>query len=212
MGYDMEEGTVVRWLVSENSEVKTGDAVAEIETDKAVVELESTGDGLLRKILVQEGATVPVGQTIAVIAEMDEEIPEVYASDLITPEAPPIDSVDTNFLEIEQGDTNSSVISTSSAEAILSEEIRASPVAKKLALERGVDLTKIIGTGPGGRITKDDVLSFEATESVSETLEMDITPDSELGDIPGNRVDIDDVEMESSVILNLDDRDDRVTP
>ena len=212
MGYDMEEGTVVRWLVSENSEVKTGDAVAEIETDKAVVELESTGDGLLRKILVQEGSTVPVGQTIAVIAEMDEEIPEVYASDLITPEAPPIDSVDTNFLEIEQGDTNSSVISTSSAEAILSEEIRASPVAKKLALERGVDLTKIIGTGPGGRITKDDVLSFEATEGVSETLEMDITPDSELGEIPVNRVDIDDVEMENSVSLNLDGADDPVTP
>ena len=143
MGYDMEEGTVVRWLVSENSEVKTGDAVAEIETDKAVVELESTGDGLLRKILVQEGSTVPVGQTIAVIAEMDEEIPEVYASDLITPEASPIDSVDANFLEIEQGDTNSSVIPTSSAEAILSAEVRASPVAKKLALERGVEVIHI---------------------------------------------------------------------
>lgn len=212
MGYDMEEGTVVRWLVPEDSEVKTGDAVAEIETDKAVVELESTGDGLLRKILVQEGTTVPVGQTIAVIAERDDEIPEVYTSDPITPDVPPIDSIDENFLEIEQEDTTSLGISTSSEETHRSSEVRASPVAKRLALERAIDLTNIKGTGPGGRITKDDVLSFEPSEGISETLEIDMTPYSKSEEVPDNSVDIDDVEMESPVSLDLDSLEDGVTP
>ena len=77
MGYDMQEGTVVRWLMAEGAEVKEGDPVAEIETDKAVVEFESYATGLLRRILVPEGTTVPVGQAIAVVAAADEELPEL---------------------------------------------------------------------------------------------------------------------------------------
>ena len=66
MGYDMETGTVVRWLAEEGSEVGLGEAIAEIETDKAVVEFESTTAGILHKILVPEGSTVPVGEAIAI--------------------------------------------------------------------------------------------------------------------------------------------------
>ena len=79
MGYDMQEGTVVRWLKAEGSNVELGEPVAEIETDKAVVEFESYASGVLQKILVSEGSTVPVGEAIAVVGEMDavlEEEPE----------------------------------------------------------------------------------------------------------------------------------------
>ena len=74
MGYDMVEGTLVRWIKSEGDEVKRGEPVAEIETDKAVVEMESTANGLLRKILATEGATVPVGHPIGIIGSADEDI------------------------------------------------------------------------------------------------------------------------------------------
>ncbi|MCI0771137.1 MAG: biotin/lipoyl-binding protein, partial [Chloroflexi bacterium] len=74
MGYDMQEGTVVRWLVEEGAEVKTGDPVAEIETDKAVVEFESYATGILHRILVPEGSTVPVGQAIAIVGAPDEVV------------------------------------------------------------------------------------------------------------------------------------------
>ena len=78
MGYDMSEGTVVRWLKSEGTQVAMGEAIAEIETDKAVVEFESYAEGILHHILVTEGTTVPVGHVIAVVGAEDE-----------TPERPP---------------------------------------------------------------------------------------------------------------------------
>ena len=73
MGYDMEEGTVIRWLVEEGAEVALGDAVAEIETDKAAVDFESPVAGVLLKVLVAEGTTVPVGETIAVVGDAGED-------------------------------------------------------------------------------------------------------------------------------------------
>ena len=83
MGYDMQEGTVVRWLKQEGEPVSEGEAIAEIETDKAVVEFESYASGVLRKVLVLEGATVPVGEPIAVVNGVDEddgeEIPSASA-------------------------------------------------------------------------------------------------------------------------------------
>ena len=74
MGYDMQEGTVVRWLKSEGAQVEKGEVIAEIETDKAVVEFQSYAAGLLRRILVAEGGTVPVGQAIAVVGEMKDAV------------------------------------------------------------------------------------------------------------------------------------------
>ena len=152
MGYDMQEGTVVRWLISEGDEVKKGDAIAEIETDKAVVEFESTSDGVLRRIVVPEGTTLPVGQTIAIVGTPDEELPVAVTE---APTAPPPETPD---------------ISVAAAPAeqegapVPVGEVRASPVARRLAQERGIDLTQVKGTGPGGRITKSDVLSVEPSE------------------------------------------------
>ena len=158
MGYDMQEGTVVRWLKSEGAEVKLGEAIAEIETDKAVVELESTADGLLRKILVSEGSTVPVGMTIGIIAAEGEEVPDlpaetVVATEALPPAALPMPAAPP-FEETEQ--------------PAAAPGVRASPVARRLAQERSIDLNQVHGTGPGGRITRDDVLDFDASRPAAE--------------------------------------------
>ena len=76
MGADMTEGTVVKWLKSEGDEVSRGDILAEIETDKTVVEMEAYGSGLLRKIVIGEGTKVPVGDLIAYIGDADDDVPE----------------------------------------------------------------------------------------------------------------------------------------
>ena len=77
MGFDMEEGTVVRWLKAEGDNVDRGEPIVEVETDKATVEVESFASGLLRRIVVTEGITVPVGQVIGIIASADEDLPTV---------------------------------------------------------------------------------------------------------------------------------------
>ena len=154
MGYDMQEGTVVRWLASEGDEVKAGEAVAEIETDKAVVEFESTESGVLRRILAPEGAVVPVGKAIAIIGTADEELPE------------PAESAPESEAEAEPAQSASIPLPPPPAQAdeapAPAQEVRASPVARRLAEEKGIDLSQITGTGPGDRITRDDVLAFEA--------------------------------------------------
>ena len=166
MGYDMHEGTLVRWLKSEDDEVSLGEPIAEIETDKAVVEVEATAAGLLRKILAAEGTTVPVGQPIAIIGEAGEDIEGLVADDSSSddseataeeptgiPLPPPI--VEPELLAAE-------------APAESEHEMRASPVARRLAAERGIDLSLITGTGPGNRITRDDVLWYKPPEPDDE--------------------------------------------
>ena len=147
MGFDMQEGTVVRWLKAEGAPVQNGEAIAEIETDKAVVEFESYAAGVLSKILVAEGTTVPVGQVIAVVGAEGEVDAETSAPVADSP-APVVAEVRARA-PVEADITTARVV-------------RASPVAKKLAEERGIDLAQLAGTGPGGRITKDDVLGANA--------------------------------------------------
>lgn len=157
----MEEGTVIRWLVQEGSDVAIGDAVAEIETDKAAVDFESPVAGVLLKTLVAEGTTVPVGETIAIVGEAGED-PAAAAA---PPEPEEADSTD-EPVEAAPATPAVEAPAPSPAEpqqektAMFEDNLRASPVARKLAEEQGIDLSLIKGTGPGGRITRDDVLSF----------------------------------------------------
>ena len=184
MGYDMQEGTVVRWLKSEGAEVKKGDVIAEIETDKAVVEFQSYADGLLRRILVAEGGTVPVGQAIAVIGEEGEEIAVAAPVGEATvepadaePAGAPADSVESAesvgesaTAPIPLGPSSEDGVAAVAAPAAAAMtttpaadigRVRASPVARKIAEERGIDLSRVTGTGPGGRITREDVEGYE---------------------------------------------------
>jgi pyruvate dehydrogenase E2 component (dihydrolipoyllysine-residue acetyltransferase) len=161
----MEEGQVVRWLKAEGDTVASGDILAEIETDKATMELVARGDGILRKILLGDGGTAPVGDVIGVIAEADEDI-----GDLAGPDGPESESAGAaadhgTAVESAPVATESAVATASAptpepppvATAASGGRIKASPVAKKLAAERGVDLATIAGSGPGGRIVKKDV-------------------------------------------------------
>lgn len=160
MGFDMKEGTVVRWLLTEGSDVKVGDPVAEIETDKAVVEFESTASGVLRKVLVSEGSTVSVGESIAIVGSVDEELPSIETKIVDSSDEVPDSSVD--IIAPQSPDEAGQEIPESNLVEEI-HEVRASPVAKRLADEKGIDLSKVKGTGPGQRITKADLLAYESS-------------------------------------------------
>ncbi len=161
MGADMTEGTIVKWLKSEGDEVKRGDKLAEIETDKTVVEMESYGDGILKKIVVAEGQVVPVGQLIAYVGEDDDEIPVIENG--ATSEEPVAQVPETSEVGL-SSNTTSGIPQDSS-------RVKASPIAKKLAKDLNVDISKVQGTGPGGRITKEDVEAFSDSASSSGSFE-----------------------------------------
>ncbi len=147
MGYDMQEGTVVRWMKKEGEEVARGEVLAEIETDKATVEYEAFVGGVLRKIVAQEGVAIPVGDLIAVITAPDEPLPDDLG---ISPPAatPPA-------AQPAVASPTPQVTSATSA----SGEVRASPIARRIAREQGIDLATLTGSGPGGRIVEADVLA-----------------------------------------------------
>jgi pyruvate dehydrogenase E2 component (dihydrolipoamide acetyltransferase) len=162
----MEEGVVVAWKKQEGETVDSGDVLAEIETDKAVLDLEAFGSGVLRKVLVPEGETVKAGKLIAVIAEQDEDIEATLAE---TPDAPK-DSAATSQKEKapqpspppvpdekEQAGSAKEEPSETKADTSPAPRIKASPRAKMLAKEQGIDLSAIKGSGPEGRIIEADV-------------------------------------------------------
>jgi len=150
MGYDMTEGVVLRWVKREGDAVKRSEVIAEIETDKATIEMEAESSGLLRKIVVREGLKVPVGQVIAYIGTADEPLPETPTAASAppaqdTPATPP--------------PTETPAFDGSPPEPAPGAPLKVSPVARRLADKLGIDVKSIVGTGPDGRITKDDVIA-----------------------------------------------------
>ncbi len=131
----MEEGQVTKWLKGEGDKVASGDTLAEVETDKAVMELVARGNGVLRKIVVPEGKTVDVGSLVAVIGAADEDI-----ASLVAPTTPPPDAAPSN------GDTAADATASSSVAASPpssgdGDHVKASPVAQRIASDRGIDLS-----------------------------------------------------------------------
>ena len=145
-GYDMHEGKVVRWLKKEGEEVIRGEVIAEIETDKATVDYEAYTGGVMAKIVAEVGATIPVGQLIAVITAPGEAIPEDILTDVALAESADSPAAATVDAPAPAADA-----------AADDGEVRASPLARRLANERGIDLSTLNGTGPGGRITEADI-------------------------------------------------------
>ena len=145
----MEEGTIVRWLKRDGDEVARGEELVEIETDKATMAYESDTAGMLR-ITAQEGATLPVGARIAVIGDDDSESSEAAAPaavELPEPAATPA------------GGGETAPAASAPATSSSGERVKASPIARRIAGETGVDLDSLAGSGPGGRIVKADVES-----------------------------------------------------
>lgn len=204
----MEEGQVVRWLKGEGDEVKEGDILAEIETDKATMELVARGSGVLRKQFLKEGATAPVGAVIGVIAAPDEDISALleeapagaaeptHAAPSPAPEAGPpeetraarqvgeaaaglaaadktereqaatgmqaaVESPDRRPTPAPPGTEQARIAGGRVARAAVPPDgrVKASPLARRLAAEAGLELAAVEGTGPGGRITKRDIES-----------------------------------------------------
>lgn len=153
----MEEGVVVAWKKHEGDPVAAGDVLAEIETDKAVMDLEAFASGVVRRVLVNEGETVKAGTLIAVIGEPDEDISAALASPIgVEPAAP-------SPAGAPEAAPSAPIASVQAGKLGKEERIKASPRARALAAERGIDLAMVKGSGPGGRITEQDVL--EATEA-----------------------------------------------
>ena len=157
LGFDMAEGKLARWVIAEKDPVNKGDVLAEIETDKATVEVESSFSGIVYKHIASEGTSLPIGSPIAIIADKDE----VVDIDAVLKEGSPVDK---------GGDQDEPPLvdkpETETApkqEFVASENefIKASPLAKHIAEEKGINLSQIDGTGPGGRIVKQDVLSAQ---------------------------------------------------
>ncbi|MDA7654709.1 pyruvate dehydrogenase complex dihydrolipoamide acetyltransferase [Akkermansiaceae bacterium] len=160
----MTEGTVVRWLKKEGEEVEIGDIIAEIETDKATMEMEAFDEGILSKISVPEGGKAPVGSAIAILLEDGESeeatTPSAESAPAALPNTPPAAA---KALESAAATVNKSQTPTPTPTD--GERIKASPLAKKIAESEGVDLTAVSGTGPGGRIVKADVVAAPPASS-----------------------------------------------
>ena len=251
MGADMTEGTVVKWLKSEGDAVTRGDKLAEIETDKTVVEMESYSEGILRKIILGDGAKVPVGTLLAYVGELEDALPDGLddVSDSAVPVETPeeteeaIESEETVETEIEveveqeeaaQSDEDAPaedsefdepepepsapeqlselassepapVATEASSDDMPAGRVKASPLARRLAREAGYDIAEITGTGPGGRVTRDDVLAYTPEPepvqvpvvSIPEEPVVEPTPEPPATEPPSVEVDGSDVELTS---------------
>jgi pyruvate dehydrogenase E2 component (dihydrolipoamide acetyltransferase) len=153
----MEEGVLSQWVKKEGDEVHKGDVLAEIETDKATMELEAYDEGVLQRLLVPEGTTVPIGQPIAVIGDQ---------GGTAAPPAAPEPAPSVPAPAAEPSPPRPAAPSPPGASAAAAAQIRTSPLARRMARDHGIDMATIAGTGPGGRIVRADV---EAAVAAAES-------------------------------------------
>lgn len=162
----MEEGQISRWLKKEGDQVSMGEPLAEIDTDKATMEMQALTNGVLRKILINEGESVPLGQTIAVVGEANEDISSLL-KDLSSqapakteqpkPESKAVEATQPRPAEQPQPTAQAPQPDTNGNRAASSERLIVSPLAARMAAEAGIDLRSLTGSGPGGRIIKRDI-------------------------------------------------------
>lgn len=177
----MEEGRVVKWHKRDGDAVKTGDTLAEVETDKAVMDLVARADGVLRQVAAAEGQTVPVGTVVAVIAAPGEAVGEAAPAGA-PPKASGSGMRDTGRGMPDAGsemrDAPSVAVAVAPADAT---RVKASPLAKRMAREAGVDLKLVTGSGPGGRVVKRDLQRAPAAVTVP-------APAASVGSPPPSRI------------------------
>lgn len=182
MGDTMEEGKILRWMKHEGDAVQKGDALAEIETDKVNIEAEAFATGVLRKIVAQEGATVAVGAPIALIGKADEPLPDEAGASSASSAKPAAEKASkqsqasqasqangATATKAATGQTGTAVATPSATpapETTGAEQnggrVFISPLARHIAAEHNLDIARIAGSGPGGRIVRDDVQAYLA--------------------------------------------------
>ena len=209
----MEEGQVVKWLKAEGDRVEAGDLLAEVETDKATMELVARGDGVLRAILLSEGQAAPVGDVIAVIAAADEDVSELVAAAAPASTASPATEAEEEPARTAAPTATPAspavpattpppttppptpqptppVVRTDTPAAPAAEvrqdggRLRASPVARRLAREAGLRLEAVVGSGPRGRIVKRDIEAALAAGTAAAPAPMPDVPGEDFVDVP----------------------------
>ena len=163
----MEEGKILRWLKKEGDRVEGGDIIAEIQTDKADIEMEAFGSGTLRKILIGAGESVPVGHLIGVIAEDDENISTLL---------PPVMGIAAAAAQPARPGTPAPAPPV--FQAVAPGRVKASPLAKRLAREQGIDLSIVRGSGPGGRVIRRDLAVLTPSAAAAGQRAPSISPAS----------------------------------
>src|SRR5215207_5984538 len=174
LGQGMESGTIVRWLKSEGDEVEKGDPLYELDTEKVTQEVEAEAGGVLLKILAQEGEEIEVGKAIAVIGEQGEDVPTEASEPKAETEAPTAETEEPTEVteeepaeegepaperedERERGREEGPEGPSEPDQRVNGGRVKASPLARRIAKERGIDLAQLSGTGPEGRIVAEDV-------------------------------------------------------
>jgi len=180
----MRAGRIIKWMKKDGDQVEKGDVIFELETEKVTFEIEAEESGILSSVRAKAGAMVPVGTTIAFILQPGEAAPEVPELVVKAERTAPVEVPKiTREAEAEIAPTGA--------------EVKASPLAKKIARENNVDLSLVVGTGPGGRITREDVLKAAEEGKVvaapsareePEPVEEEIVPLSSMREIIANRM------------------------
>ena len=177
MSDTMEEGVIASWLKKVGDEIKSGDILAEVETDKATMELESYDDGVLLHIGVKDGDSVPVDGVIAIIGEKGEDVDEIL-KDIENDTSSGDNSEEVNVTPIEKEiEVKVETPAPAPEEKNISsndERIKASPLAKKLADEKGIDLSNISGSGDGGRIIRKDIEEYKGIPAKTAEVQKEI--------------------------------------
>jgi pyruvate dehydrogenase E2 component (dihydrolipoamide acetyltransferase) len=214
----MEEGTLAKWLVKEGDTVKSGDIMAEIETDKATMEFEAVDEGTIAKILVAEGTdNVAVGAVIAILAEEGEDVgsveapakSETPASASKASEAKP-DADDPNKTgdeakparrDAEAAEDHGKPASPAPAPRADGERVKASPLARRLAADKGVDLAAVSGSGPNGRIVKADVEGAKPGAAPAKSADSAAAPTA--APAPAKPAQVPDIPHEATKLSNI---------
>ena len=181
LGFDMAEGTLVRWVIHEGESVEKGGVLAEIETDKATVEVESSYEGVVLKHLTEEGEIVPVSTPIAVVGEAGEEVDVEALVGEETKQTEAQKQVAEPEIEVEEKVTSPTKTEAESEGAQLPDGVRASPLARRMAEDRGINLSQVSGSGPNGRIVKSDILAY----AEAPPREVEVAPVTPLPSIEG---------------------------
>ena len=175
----MTEGVVAEWHKKIGDNVETGDLLAEIETDKATLEFESFQDGILLYIGVEKAKPAPVDSILAILGKRDEDITSILEEELkkeaALEEKDEVVAQSIEEVEIKEESSNQEAVMPSSgfprASSVLSSNIKISPLAKKLAKDRGINLRFIVGTGEDGRIIKRDIDNYQGKNQIASSIE-----------------------------------------
>jgi pyruvate dehydrogenase E2 component (dihydrolipoamide acetyltransferase) len=178
LGQGMESGTIVRWLKREGDEVKKREPLYELDTDKVTQEVEADADGVLLRILVDEGE-VEVGKTIAVIGKAGEDVSAVATAEAPAGDGHPAAAQPERRQAERPAEPNGRPAPVAAQSPTPTGRVKASPLARRLARERGIDLAAVRGTGPEGRIVAEDV-EKAAVAAPAAPVAADVGPPAEV--------------------------------